>query len=279
MEFNRLFNKYDINDWLKYKPRDAHYVKFLPNQVIAGLKIDDVYSQILNARESLALSEIDDFGERIVLAHNNSLKRLHLKFLFDALASYNYAIDSSWQMIYLYLGEEEYEILLNKQKYYKALRGCTRENLLYLLRLAGNKKVYYCVESLFNDLITKELREYYNYIKHRGTYNIEGLKESIHRFPFEVEGKEFRGAYRETLNIDTLKRRLIEFDVLFHEYFKSLILMLFPKDFQNPVIKARDFKTLLEKLFENGFLNDDDNITKLGLEIPGHEIPIPKLYK
>lgn len=30
MELNRLFNKYDITDWLKYKPRDAHYVKFLP---------------------------------------------------------------------------------------------------------------------------------------------------------------------------------------------------------------------------------------------------------
>lgn len=279
MELNQLLKKYDTTDWLKYKPRDAHYVKFLPNQVLAGLKIDDVYSQILNARESLALSEIDDFGKKIVVTNNKSLKRLHLKFLFDALASYNYAIDSSWQMIYLYLSEEQYEILLNKQNYYKALRGCTKENLLYLLRLAGNNKVYHCVESLFNDLITKELREYYNYIKHRGTYNIEGLNEDKHRFPFEVEGKEFRGAYRETLNIDSLKKRLMEFDVLFYEYFKSLILLLFPKEFQNPIVTLDDFISVLVTLRDNGFLNNKDKITKLGLEIPGHELSIPKLYK
>jgi hypothetical protein len=252
-------------------------MKYSANQVLAGLKIDDVYSQIMNARESLALSGIDDFGERIVFSQNKSLKRLHLKFLIDALASYNYAIDSSWQMIYLYLGEEGYGILLNKQKYYKALMGCTRENLLYLLRLAGNRKIYHCVENLFNNSITSELREYYNYIKHRGIYNIEGLKEDKHRFPFEVEGREFRGAYRETLNIDSLKKRLIEFDVLFFEYFKSLILLLFPKEFQNPTVTINDFLNVLNNLKETGFLNPDDKITKLGIEIPGHEFAVPKL--
>lgn len=248
MDTKVLDKWYDLNIWATYRPLEPQYIKYLPNIILAALKIEDTYMQIRNARDSLTFMDVTDFGQ-IQYKDEKGYKHIRSKFLFDALACYNYAIDLSWQSIYLYLGENTYDILLNKEKYYKALKGCNQETVLYYLRLANKLKLYKCVKEFFVSSLTRELREAYNYLKHRGTYNVEGTgTTSTHHFPLEMEGIDLRMETRETLNLNDWKAKLISFDIEFYNYFTSVITMMMPSDFKQNNTKISDVIDMLNRI-------------------------------
>ncbi|NQX58552.1 hypothetical protein [Paenibacillus qinlingensis] len=268
MKIEQLKREYSIRHWAAYKPSEVQYTKFMPFEILAALKIEDVYTQVFNARSSLLFMEVDDYG-KIVTNTDQALVFIRSKFLMDALACYNYAIDLSWQTLYLYYGNNSYNILLNRDEYYKALQGCNHEVVRYYLRLANQNKTNVCVTDFFNNPTTREVREAYNYIKHRGTFNIEGMKNGNHRFPLEINGLELQMAHRDTIVLEDWKNKLINFDIKFHGYFNSIITSIMSADFTDGMVTVGNVIGLLERLGKeiDGFESMD--ITKLGFNIDG----------
>ncbi|MEC0183115.1 hypothetical protein P4H61_16640 [Paenibacillus peoriae] len=268
-----LSSKYSIQHWGEFRPKIPQYTKYSPNVILTALKIEDVFSQINNARLSLFLTSIDDYGPKIVLKSDHGLKRIRSKFLFDSLAYYNYAVDLSWQTLFLFYGSDSYEILLNKEKYYKALRDCTQENVNYYLRLSGDHKSHFVLNKFFSDSLTRELREAYNYIKHRGTFDVDE-QISVHRFPLEIFGLEMRMATREVINLEDWQSKLRNFDIMFYNYFNSIISIM-PNDFKNDTATIGDILNFLEKFSDNFVGIKEMEIEKMHFSIPGLELSKP----
>jgi hypothetical protein len=267
-----LSSEYNIQNWAKFRPGIPQYTKYSPNVILAALKIEDVFSQINNARLSLFLTSIDNYGPQVILGSDHALRQIKSKFLFDSLACYNYAVDLSWQTLFLFYGSSSYEILLNKEKYYKALRDCNQETVNYYLKLSGDHKSHLVLNKFFSDPLTRELREAYNYIKHRGTFDIDE-QTSIHRFPLEFLGLEMRMATREVINLEEWQSKLEKFDIMFYHYFNSIISIM-PSGFSSNNVKISDIKKFLEKFSEDFDDIDELEITKLHFSIPGIDLRV-----
>ncbi|MFE3898340.1 MULTISPECIES: hypothetical protein [unclassified Priestia] len=233
MQISTLMDKYSVKRWSRYKPNEAHYTRYLPYQILAGFKIEDVYKQFSNARSSLLYMETNDYGKLISKDDEIHLAYIRSKFLFDALANYNYCIDLSWQFLYLYYGYEDYGMLQDTSRYENETKKCKKDTLEYrLVGLAKERKKYNFLMDFFHSELSKEIRYAYNYIKHRGTYNINGLDASEDDvFPVELDGNTLRMITRETMDLAEWKEKLIQFDISFYSYFETLIRQTMPNDF------------------------------------------------
>lgn len=262
MDVSELMDKFNIRIWADYKPNAGHYTRYLPHQIIAGFKIEDVYKQFSNARASLLYMEENDYGKLISKGDEKHLAYIRTKFLFDALANYNYCIDLSWQFLYLYYEYDDYGMFQDTSRYEKETKQCTKENLEYrLVGLAKQRKKYDYLMRFFRTPLSEEVRYAYNYIKHRGTYRIHGLHEEEEAiFPLELSGNTMRMITRETMVLSEWKEKLIQFDIAFYNYFEALIKQTMPKDFTDTTFSllklikvSRDFDNWCQKSKANTF--------------------------
>lgn len=81
LKVEELYVNYDVSHWQKYRPWEPQYVKFLPHEILAGFKIEDVYYQLSNARASLSFMEVQDYGQLIRLNDDVHLQYVRSKFL------------------------------------------------------------------------------------------------------------------------------------------------------------------------------------------------------
>lgn len=250
MKANQLIHRYDINSWRKYRPFEPQYAKFSPHEILAGFKIEDICIQYGNARASLLCMEVDDYG-RLIASHD----KLHFvyirsKFLFDSLANYNYCIDLSWQFLYLYYGYNDYGMIQDRGRYENETKECNKENLRYrLVGLAKEQEKFDYIMSFLEIPLTKEIRSAYNYIKHRGTYHIEGLGiNNDECFPMDFNGNKLRMITRKTIDIDEWKEKLVEFDISFYKYFDKLIKQIMPVEFPDGTFYLDDLVKLSRKI-------------------------------
>lgn len=247
----------NIEHWIEYRPDQAQYINFSgehANLILAGHKIEDVHRQFQMARTSLKSIEIDDFGQLIEKNNDIALKLIRSKFLFDALALYNYCIDLSWQMVYLYHGDAHIGTIQDEKYYIKATKKCTHYSLeKRLIKVKKKESLINHIKKFNEHILTKEIREAYNYMKHRGTFHVEGLDSNKDKLPFVFNGHEPKMLNRRTINIEEWKIKLIHFDKNFYHYFESIINDLMPDEYLDRKVSWEDLMNATQKLtdFEN----------------------------
>ncbi|WP_345806252.1 hypothetical protein [Bacillus subtilis] len=260
MKAHDLNNKHKVDHWYKYRPGISHYLKYArdnANLIAAGHKIEDVSTQFHLARASLIYLEVDNYGQLISKNDDLHLNYIRSKFLFDALALYNYCIDLSWQVLYLYHGDCHFGVVQDEKYYLQATKDCDKESLRgRLVLVAKREEIYEYVMNFFNEPLTNEIRQAYNYIKHRGTFHIEGLGLNESTVPIGMDGAQLKMINRRSINIEDWKEKLIKFDISFVNYFDDIIATLMPKEFQETSVSIETlFNTALE-------LNDWENKSK-----------------
>lgn len=228
-----IFDKVpNIHHWYDYGPEEHHYCLYSHNLLMACHKIEDVYRTMGLARICLENIRAEDFGE--LIDGNDPLSKALMRstFINNSISYYNYCIDLSWQVLWLYYNPSEIEYSIHKREdYLKATKDCTLEGLKLALTLAKQNKLSTYVESFFTRDTTKCIREKYNYIKHRGVYHIDGLGENYKQSVMNYNGFRLPLLYREELNLDNIMDELIEFDKSFVEYFEIIISSIVPKDY------------------------------------------------
>ncbi|WP_342549995.1 hypothetical protein NST69_15565 [Paenibacillus sp. FSL P2-0089] len=226
-----LYEYEDVHHWLDYSPKDPQYLRFSPNILAAGFKIVDVYRSFCYGRQSLLFVESDDYGE-LVFPKGDNIGTLSLRanFLLNALAFYNYSIDLSWQVSWFLYGDFGVEIIEDSSKFSKISTLCTFDELNYLLTLSRDYKSRKIYRDFFNHKLTVELREKYNLIKHRGSLHFNGLGIQYEHIGIQINGKIPRMLVNEVVEVDHLKKDLIEFDIMFKHYFEGIIKNM-PNDY------------------------------------------------
>jgi hypothetical protein len=98
--------------------------------------------------------------------------------------------------------------------------------------------------------LTENIRKKYNYLKHRGTFEFEGLGVIQKCSMASVNGVSLPFLRREEIDIKELETNLIEFDMLFVEYFNILIEMIMPANFTKIKMDLFDPLTIFKKYKE-----------------------------
>ncbi|PFG03038.1 hypothetical protein [Bacillus sp. es.036] len=246
MNVKALYEQYSVKNWLEYHTFEPHYLKYLPNETLAGTKIHDVYTQFSNARSSLDFCDFNKLKNVFMNSNDLGIKYMQSKFFFDSLAHYNYCIDLSWQVLYFYYGSKDYG-MLNEKKYINTAKNC---KLVEVKKLLGKENTYYkLANSFFNGSKTKEIRDKYNHLKHRGTFHIDGLGiGDSNFFPMVLsDGSKPPMLARETINIEEWRVKLIAFDISFVEYFNQLIKVM-PDDYTDGVSKLEALSNYRDRL-------------------------------
>lgn len=257
---------FDLSVFNKYVPNEIHFIKYEPNLLLAALKVHDLMEVLGYARLSIHQHEVDYY--RTELKGRDILLDGKKKSLMDALSYYNYAIDLSWQVLFLFSGSNNYKILLNLEEQDKYLRTCNFESLSYQLVLSKNRKLLSTIKTFFYNEKTVELRELYNYLKHRGTFDIIGInKIRINKFPLDFGDHFLERQNRKSFNLLELERNLYGFDFDFCRYLDCLLSVIFPKTFFEESLTVGDLNDFLERITEEYDILEED-VTKFNFIIP-----------
>jgi hypothetical protein len=249
MNSNILEKVEDIEGWLKYSPGIPQYSKFLPNVICAGVKVADVYHTIRHARASLIYMDLEDYGQTIAENDYTHVQYIKSKFFFDALAYYNYSIDLSWQVLFLYYGDEDYGMLQDKFRYEQDIKKCRMATLEKRLERKGQNELLEYVNSFLNLPLTDSVRDEYNYLKHRGTYYIDGLGENDEYFPFGLAGSRLKMINRREIDLESWKGKMIEYDKSFVNYFNEIVKIM-PQDYVSSKLDLLEIASLSSRLKE-----------------------------
>lgn len=246
MQAHDLSDAYDVDHWMSFRPGMTQYVRFSEDQahlLLAGHKTEDIYRQYKMARASLMYLEVEDYGQLIGKNNDIHFTFIRSKFLFDALALYNYCIDLSWQMVYLYHGDAHFGSVQRKEYYMQASKDCNYESLKgRLMKVNKRDELFDHIDKFFNAKLTNEIRQAYNYIKHRGTFHIEGLGLNETSVPIGLVGHQLKMLSRESIDIEEWKEKLIHFDISFYNYFEDILNILMPKEYLDNTL---DFEELI----------------------------------
>jgi hypothetical protein len=232
-----LYNHYSVDHWFELEPWDPHYVNFDPNLIYAAHKIGDVYFAFSSGRSYLSDFDCDNFGQLIAEHNDLHLKYIRSKFIQSALSYYNYAIDLSWQVVWFYLGDNSYLFMENQDYYGKYSGLCTNPNLLELVKMRNREDFRLHVNAFNSNPLSGEVRQLYNYVKHRGSLYTKDLGRQYNRMMmgYRQGDEEFTPSMitRKEFDLNEWKEKLIQFDQLFYYYFEQLIYLIIPQNYQN----------------------------------------------
>lgn len=245
LEENVFEHVEDVYRWFDYDPGEELFHVYEANVLMALHKIQDVYNTLCFARMSLDNLRARNFGE-LIDNGGNGVGRAVMQYMFmnNSISYYNYCIDLSWQVLWLYYNPEinNYSVH-SREDYISSTRNCTLEALEYPLNLAKQEKLYERVLEFFNKETTSRIRTRYNYIKHRGVYHIDGMGENYKESLMSYDGRHLPLLYREELDLEEMKDFLVEFDKSFVEYFEMIIGHVVPINFrENKPIEIDTFE-------------------------------------
>lgn len=230
MNVSELYEKYPYQHWLDYDPWDPHYANFKPYYIYTAFKIVDVYSSFAHARSYLNELDIDNYGQLISKHDDVHLKYIRAKIIQSALAFYNYCIDLSWQVVWFNISDDTFRFIKDNA-YDDYANECDFDTLILKLKMFKKEYLKRHIIKFRTNEITEYIRKRYNYLKHRGTFQFDGLGVPQRNSIGSVNGISLPFLRREEIDIDELKNKLIEFDILFVNYFNILIEMTMPSNF------------------------------------------------
>lgn len=238
----------EVHHWMDYNPGWPQYYHYEPNLVATAHKITDVYQAFCSARTALQYLDVENYGELIAQTDDLHLKFIRSQFIQNALVYYNISIDLSWQVLWLFCKEPSFD-LMYENKYVDTTKDCNletlRETLDYMSSFPSIEKktldmLLNHMISFFNDELPLKVRHKYNYMKHRGTYYIDGLGMNDKTLGIVVNGVNPLMLTREELDINEWKETLIKFDNSFVGYFEYILKNIMPVDFKDRVFNFAD---------------------------------------
>ncbi len=247
-----------LDTWGKYTPYETQYCRFEPNIIGAGHKIIDVYQTFCMARFSLASLDNNDYGQMVSKEENGKHSDINLNFIRsfliqNSLMYYNNAIDISWQVLVMFCDETGLD-LIYKEGQYKKVSSCEfqelKDRLMYWESCHTSESktlraLHDHIDNFFNAPLTRQIREKYNYIKHRGTFYFPGLGMNCKTLSFGFNGKTPLAIAKDEFNIEEWKEILISFDIAFVNYFQFIIDNIMP-------VNYLDTKIGLNEMFQYG---------------------------
>lgn len=240
-----MSNIYDelrpITHWHEYTPLDSQYYQYKSNVIFAACKISDLYYQICNARKSLHFYM--DFDTYSMMSDSDiAIRDTKKYFVENALLYYNFSVDYLWQMLWLYYdNSDEINKIPTNERYQSVMRECNLNDLIRGLVEIKENKIAEVLKDYFTDRNKqyKQIREYYNYLKHRAIFHTPDLginnNVSMFQFPALVRKKKDMCELvclktpmisRTELDMEELKKLLVEFDKQFVdicEYFIQIM--------------------------------------------------------
>lgn len=190
-----------LPNWNEYKPLDEEYYLNTDKQdLLCRFKLVQVYQNFCIARANFIFSDKDtNYGELDPDGKNKYW--LEKFFLQNALLYYNICIDLSWVMVYFYyIPKKEEEFNITEKEIEEIEKGVSYDNLLAFLKIQVNladskeriilEKIIELITEFYNNKIPEDFRKDYNYIKHRGTYDIFDTEDNVTTIQFLVNNKE-----------------------------------------------------------------------------------------
>lgn len=260
MDYNSLYTTHDCSNWHVLFPIEKHYINFDPNIIYALNKVDDVYYMFSNARFNGYMTENNNYGDMVASHDQLHLKFVHSGFLMNALNFYYFAIDLSWQVIYYYSIDSSYYFFCDQKEYDKYSNACTYDNVVRLLKYRKDQNLLEVLKSFSTNELVLELRNLYNYMKHKGTIHFEGLGLQYSNPMMGVrmgdENITYKLFVKREQKIEDLKSKLIELDKLFYDYFNKILEIIVPEnylqcefDFSKHINHAMEIKTFRDNYF------------------------------
>lgn len=219
----------DIHYLLDYKPDESNCGLYDTNVILLCHKITDVYVTLCIARSNIHYVDNDDYGDFA----RDEISKLYVNSMLvqNSLVYYNFAVDLSWQVGWLYADQGINGLMPTSQLYERESKKCDFETLCYNLTLAQDIKLREHYRSLYNNSFFKKLREDYNFIKHRGTFHYKGLGLNDSKMMIRVNDYMLPLVSRREIDINEMRKKLIEFDKLFTNYFLDIVNMVVPGDY------------------------------------------------
>lgn len=238
----------NYHDWAKYAPKETQAHKKPTHIDLAAFKIGDVYTAFCHAKLNNDcyeyISQMKDISGKTQLF-------LRTSFLQNVIFYLNSCIDYFWQMLYAYCQKDEQKLYEhNEHEKISEQESLTTEidNLIaYGQSLGEDVKIVSDIKKEIDILITKtQIRQIFNYLKHRGQYAISGLGDnsksayeklgicvmfqpSNSNTPYVCPPKKL--LYREELDLDKTHQNILKFMSEFADKFDKLIKTVIPEDY------------------------------------------------
>ena len=220
----------DIHFLIDYRVDESNYGFHNPNIIYACHKLNDIYYTYCLARINLEFYHNENFGD--FAQDERSIEFIRPQFLMSALNYYNVLIDLSWQMIWFYIRKDLNQTIPSTKIYESVAKECNEHTLDYYLTLAKEYKLKkYYIKEFFNTETTKNIREKWNFSKHRAIYHFEGMGYNPSRMMMSMNNYTVQLVSRKEMNSDVLIKELIDFDNEYFKYLTDLIKIIFPSDF------------------------------------------------
>lgn len=242
----------DIFDLSGYEPYEADYARYAntePHVIASAHKIRDVYEALSRARAYVWYLYNEKWGDFVDPSNSISLLFLKSQLLISALLLYGTTLDMSWQVIWANIQPTSLDFLLDR-KYMDQYKNCDRDNILQQLNCirslggveANKADRIEAIFKAFDELPeTKNLRQWYNYLKHHGAIHFEGLGINPQRLSVSIEGQSIDVLYRKSTTVEDLKKVLLDYDRSFVPYIHDLINEFIPAGYKMKKMNATDF--------------------------------------
>lgn len=227
-------NSLKLPDWEKYY---INQIDFLSNterhELICRYKLMQIYQNFYIARLQLIFS-----NEKI--CYNNLIENvedeecIRKMFVQNALLYYNFCVDLSWIMVYLYcLPKDENNFNISEDSIRKAEKEVCYEFItqtleLYISTSNGNLKnklklLLNHIKQFWNDICNNSgFRNIYNYTKHQGVYDIIGINPKKF-FNLEKIGTNIDIIESRKFDIKKMTEMCVKFNNDFIEYMDKII--------------------------------------------------------
>lgn len=233
MELNQ-----EYTNWSKYLPSDMHYVlsRYDMGIMSCARKIHDCHWSIAMGRIELLKYKDNEYSS-IFKDSNMGNELVKTSSLYSALSYYNYTLDYSCQIIYFYCCDEKGWDFVYRKKYNNLSRECEKRLLkkhITRCRLRDNKKLKSLKRLFFmfdTEKNTKDIREYYNYLKHRGMIYTDLIGDSNDELHYTIQGITAKKLPIEKVNLDELYDKLANFHNSIVEYISKIIDIVIPNEF------------------------------------------------
>lgn len=226
----------DIHYFLDYSADESNYGLQNHNILYCAHKLNDIYSIYCIARANLHYLDNEDFGD--FARDDLSIEFVKVQLVMNALHYYNILIDFSWQLIWFSIRNDLNSKILTPKVYNDVAKDCNYEKLRYELTLLRDFKMRDCILSnFFSQKIVQDIREKWNFLKHRGTFYFKKLGMNPSQMKISFDGMNIPIVNRIEIDKDDLRDTLIEFDNMYYKYITHIMDLIFPKDF----LENRDF--------------------------------------
>ena len=246
-----------IPKWNEYFPHDLDYYSNVDRQdLLCRFKLSQVYQNFCVARMNFIFSEEGtDYGD-VVQGENVTWYRKLL--LQNSILYYNICVDLSWTMVYFYcVSKHDKDFNIDADEIKAIEESVTFDTLqekldeIISITSGEQRNILENLKTLTWDFFNKEMpenfRQDYNYIKHRGTFDVfctntdEVLMEIKNKIPNIVIPRPI------DFDLDKIMERLERFHKSFFNYVEQIINLIIKPNYRPPVYSVEEiFSNTLE---------------------------------